>query len=44
MKTIGTAIDKIMPPMSRFGGGRDVKKRGIIEKLQEFFKKYFGLV
>ncbi|XOQ44898.1 MAG: Type I restriction enzyme endonuclease subunit [Clostridium sp.] len=44
LKTTGTAIDKIMPPMSRFGGGRDVKKRGIIEKLQKFFEKYFGLV
>ena len=44
LKTTGTAIDKIMPPVSRFGGGRDVKKRGIIEKLQKFFEKYFGLV
>ncbi len=44
MKTTGTAIDKIMPPVSRFGGGRDVKKQGIIEKLMWFFEKYLGLV
>ena len=44
MKTTGTAIDKIMPPVSRFGGGRAVKKKGIIEKLKQFFDKYLGLV
>lgn len=44
MKTTGTAIDKIMPPVSRFGGGRAVKKQGIIEKLRKFFEKYLGLV
>ncbi|HPP31109.1 MAG TPA: type I restriction endonuclease subunit R, partial [Soehngenia sp.] len=43
LKTTGTAIDKIMPPMSRFGGGRAEKKRGIIEKLMVLFEKYFGL-
>ena len=44
LKTIGTDIDKIMPPVSRFGGGRAEKKEGIIEKLKKFFEKYFGLV
>ena len=44
LKTTGTAIDKIMPPVSRFGGGRALKKQGIIEKLLNFFEKYFGLV
>jgi len=44
LKTTGTAIDKIMPPVSRFGGGRAVKKQGIIEKLLKFFEKYSGLV
>ncbi|NMR89263.1 type I restriction endonuclease subunit R, partial [Vibrio parahaemolyticus] len=29
LKTTGTAIDKIMPPVSRFGGGRVEKKQGI---------------
>ncbi len=28
MKTTGTTIDEIMPPMSRFSGGRTAKKRG----------------
>lgn len=44
LKTTGTAIDKIMPPVSRFGGLRTEKKQGIIEKLLLFFEKYFGLV
>jgi type I restriction enzyme R subunit len=44
LKTTGTAIDKIMPPVSRFGGGRTAKKQGIIEKLMLFFEKYLGLV
>ena len=45
LKTTGTDIDKILPPVSRFGGGnRNVKKQSIIEKLKTFFEKYFGLV
>lgn len=44
LKTNGTDIDKIMPPVSRFGGGREAKKQSIIEKLMKFFEKYFGLV
>jgi type I restriction enzyme R subunit len=44
LKTTGTAIDKIMPPVSRFGGGRAAKKQGIIEKLMIFFEKYLGLI
>jgi type I restriction enzyme R subunit len=44
LKTTGTSIDKIMPAVSRFGGGRDVKKHGIIEKLMTLFEKYFGIV
>lgn len=44
LKTTGTDIDKIMPPVSRFGGGRAAKKQGIIEKLMYFFEKYLGLV
>ena len=44
MKTVGTDIDKLMPPVSRFGGGkRAAKKQGIIEKLKSFFEKYFGI-
>ena len=45
LKTTGTDIDKILPPVSRFGGGnRAEKKQGIIEKLRVFFEKYLGLV
>lgn len=44
LKTTGTDIDRIMPPVSRFGGGkRDAKKQSVIEKLKQFFDKYFGL-
>lgn len=44
IKTAGTDIDKIMPPISRFGsGGRAKKKLGVIEKLKAFFEKYFGI-
>lgn len=46
LKTIGTDIDKILPPISRFGGGgsRDKKKQIVINKLKSFFEKYFGLI
>ncbi len=44
LKTTGTDIDKLMPPVSRFGGGRGQKKDIVIEILQKFFEKYFGLV
>lgn len=44
IRTIGTDIDKLMPPVSRFGGGnRSVKKQGIIDKLKAFFEKFFGI-
>jgi len=43
LKTTGTDIDKILPPVSRFGGGRAKKKPTVLEKLKEFFEKYFGL-
>ena len=44
IKTAGTDIDKIMPPVSRFGGGgRAEKKQGVIDKLKVFFEKYFGV-
>lgn len=46
LKTTGTDINKIMPSTSRFGGGgnRTKLKQGIIERLQKFFEKYFGLI
>ena len=44
IKTVGTDIDRIMPPVSRFGGGnRALKKQTIIDKLKIFFEKYFGV-
>ncbi|WP_096027896.1 type I restriction endonuclease subunit R [Campylobacter lanienae] len=44
VKTIGTDIEKILPPMGRFNGGnRNKRKQAIIEKLLKFFDKYFGL-
>ncbi len=44
LKTTGTDIDKILPPVSRFGGGREKKKEDVIGVLKKFFEKYFGLV
>ena len=44
VRTTGTDIDKILPPMSRFSGGnRQEKKESVIEKIQSFFERYFGL-
>lgn len=44
LKTTGTDIDKLMPPVSRFGGGNRVeKKQTVVEKLKKFFEKYFGI-
>ena len=44
IKTTGTDIDKLMPPVSRFGGGnRAAKKQTIIDKLKAFFERFFGI-
>ena len=44
VKTNGTDIERILPPMRRFGGGnRAEKKENIIVKVKKFFEKYFGL-
>ena len=44
VKTTGTDIDGLMPPISRFGGGnRADKKRTVIEKLRAFFDRFFGI-
>jgi len=44
VRTTGTGIDKLMPPISRFGGGnRAEKKQTIIVKLQAFFERFFGI-
>jgi len=44
LKTTGTDVDKLLPPMSRFGGGREAKKQGVIARLMAFFERYIGLV
>ena len=44
VRTTGTDIDRILPPMSRFGGGnRQEKKKSVIDKIQAFFDRYFGI-
>ena len=45
IKTTGTDIDKLMPPVSRFGGGgaRAKKKQTVIDKLKGFFEQFFGI-
>ncbi len=44
LRTSGTDIDKILPAVSRFGGGnRSEVKKSVIERLKEFFEKYFGI-
>lgn len=45
VKTTGTDIEKILPPMRRFGGSnRNERKQTIIERILKFFEKYFGIV
>lgn len=41
----GTAITKILPPVSRFSknNGHSVKKRMVLDKLAVFFERFFGL-
>jgi len=41
----GTAITRVLPPVSRFGesGGHAAKKQTVLGKLGEFFDRFFGL-
>lgn len=41
----GTAITKILPPVSRFSGNNDhsAKKQSVLDRLTSFFERYFGL-
>lgn len=43
--TTGTAITKILPPVSRFtkDAARTKKKEAVIEKLTKFFEKFFNI-
>lgn len=43
--TTGTAITKILPPVSRFSknSSHSAKKQTVLDKLAAFFERYFGL-
>lgn len=43
--TAGTAITKVLPPVSRFSrnNGHSLKKQTVMDKLTAFFERYFGL-
>ncbi len=44
VRTVGTDIDKLMPPVSRFGGGdRANKKKNVITRLKAYFDKFYGV-
>ncbi|SEA76159.1 type I restriction enzyme, R subunit [Bowdeniella nasicola] len=45
IRTSGTAITKVLPPVSRFSadGGHGEKKQRVIQKLAAFFERFFGL-
>jgi len=45
VETLGTDIEKILPPMRRFGGSseHEEKKERIIDKIKKFFEKYSGI-
>ena len=43
VRTTGTDIDRIMPKLSRFGGGRAEQKEKIVAALKEYFERYYGL-
>jgi type I restriction enzyme R subunit len=45
IQTTGTAITKVLPPVTRFaaGGGHGEKKQRVLSKLGAFFERFFGL-
>ncbi len=45
LQASGTAITKVLPPVSRFGadGALGEKKARVLARLTEFFERYFGL-
>lgn len=45
LRTTGTAITKVLPPVSRFSKdkGHREKKQRVIQRLGEFFERFFGL-
>lgn len=45
IQTQGTAITKLLPPVSRFSaeGGHGEKKQRVLGQLGAFFERFFGL-
>jgi type I restriction enzyme R subunit len=45
LQTTGVAITRVLPPASRFapGGAHSEKKQRVLDRLAEFFERYFGL-
>ena len=45
IQTTGTAVTKILPPVSRFAadGGHSEKKQRLLTRLVVFFDRFFGL-
>lgn len=44
IKTTGTDIDKLLPPVSRFGGGnRAEMKKDVIKRLMAYFERFYGM-
>ena len=45
IQTTGTAITRVLPPVSRFSadGGHGENKQRVLAKLGTFFERYFGL-
>ena len=44
IKTTGTDIDKLLPPVSRFGSGnRAEMKKGVIDRLMAYFERFYGM-
>ncbi|MGZ2225464.1 type I restriction endonuclease subunit R [Glutamicibacter nicotianae] len=46
IRASGTAITKVLPPVSRFSKEKNhgEKKRRVVQKLGDFFERFFGLV
>ena len=44
VKVLGTEIERVLPPIRRFGGeNKASRKQCIVNKILKFFNKYFGL-
>jgi len=43
VKDIGTDIDKILPPLPLIGGKKTRVKKAVIDRLQEYFDRYYDL-